>query len=88
MIYFGDYKECVDFAKNPCEFPEGSTIRSVYTNRVYIITKHYKNGMCNLFQPSLRCNENWNACNNRHFVLVEDNVSLGVISLIYAEQKI
>ena len=68
-------------AKNPCDFPEGSVIRSVYSGKVYVITKHYKNGMCNLLQPDKNINENWNACNNAHFILVEI-VSLAVMSLI------
>ena len=67
--------------RNPIDFPEGSVIQSVYSGKVYVITKHYKNGMCNLLQPDIRSNENWNACNNAHFILVEI-VSLAVMSLI------
>ena len=67
--------------RNPIDFPEGSIIRSVYTNKVYVITKHFSNGMCNLLQPSINWNENWNACNNQHFIPAE-YVSFGVLSLI------
>ena len=67
--------------RNPIDFPEGSVIRSVYSGKVYVITKHFKNGMCNLLQPDKNINENWNSCNNAHFVLVEV-VSLGVMSLL------
>lgn len=67
--------------RNPIDFPEGSVIQSVYSGKVYVITKHYKNGMCNLLQPDIRANENWNACNNAHFILVEI-LSLAVMSLI------
>ena len=70
-------------AKNPCDFPEGSFIMSVYTGKVYQITRHYTNGMCNLLQPNSRCNENWNACNNAHFISL--GISLGVESLLYAK---
>lgn len=67
--------------KNLCEFPEGSVVRSIYSGRVYVITKHYTNGMCNLLQPDKNINENWNACNNAHFILV-DYISLAVRSLL------
>lgn len=67
--------------RNPIDFPEGSTIRSVYSGKVYVITKHFKNGMCNLLQPDKNINENWNACNNAHFILVEE-MSLGVMILL------
>lgn len=66
--------------KNPCDFSEGSVIRSVYSDKVYVITKHFSNGMCNLLQSASRC-ENWNACNNPHFIPA-DYVSLGVKSLL------
>lgn len=69
--------------KNPCDFAEGSVIRSIYTGTVYVITQHYKNGMCNLYQPTLRKNENWNACNNQHFIPA-DYVSPAIQSLVYA----
>lgn len=68
-------------AKNPCSFPEGSIIRSKYSGIVYQITKHFRNGMCNMYRPDIRANENWNACNNPHFIPA-DYVSLGVISLL------
>lgn len=67
--------------KNLHEFPEGSVVRCVYDNRVYVITKHYKNGMCNLFRPLTRTNENWNAYNNRMFVAEGDN-HLGILTII------
>ena len=67
--------------KNPSDFPEGSIVRSIYSGKIYIITKHYSNGMCNMMQPATRCNENWNACNNQHFIPA-DYVSLGVRSLM------
>ena len=67
--------------RNPIDFPEGSVIQSVYSGKVYVITKHFKNGMCNLLQPDKNINENWNACNNVHFILVEE-MSLGVMSLL------
>lgn len=70
--------------RNPIDFPEGSVIRSVYSGRVYVITKHFKNGMCNMYRPDIRANENWNACNNQHFIPA-DYVSLTVKSLLYAE---
>lgn len=56
--------------KNPIEFAEGTYIQSIYTGKVYKITKFFKNGMCNLFCEDTRSNENWNACNNAHFVEV------------------
>lgn len=68
-------------AKNPIEFAEGSIVRSIYSGKVYIITKHFNNGMCNMYRPDIRANENWNACNNAHFVPA-DYVSLGVRSLL------
>ena len=72
-------------AKNPCDFPEGSLVRSKFSGKVYQITKHFKNGMCNMYRPDIRANENWNACNNQHFIPA-DYVSLGVKSLLcYAE---
>lgn len=67
--------------KNLCEFPEGSVVRSIYSGKVYVITKHYANGMCNLFCQENRYNENWNACNNRHFILA-DSISTAVTSLL------
>lgn len=67
--------------KNPSDFPEGSVIRSIYSGKVYVVSRHYSNGMCNLFQPDIRVNENWNACNNRHFIPA-DYVSLCIRSLI------
>lgn len=67
--------------KNPCEFPEGSIVRSVFSGIIYQITKHYRNGMCNMYRPDIRANENWNACNNRHFISV-DSISVGVLILI------
>lgn len=69
--------------KNPCDFAEGSIIRSIYTGIVYVITHHYKNGMCNLYQPILRKNENWNAYNNKHFIPA-DYISPAIQSLVYA----
>lgn len=68
-------------AKDPCYFPEGSLVRSKFSGNVYIITKHFKNGMCNMYRPDVRANENWNACNNQHFIPA-DYVSLGVRSLL------
>lgn len=67
--------------RNPIDFPEGSVVRSVYSNKVYVITQHYKNGMCNMYRPDAKSNENWNACNNQHFIPA-DYVSLGVLSII------
>lgn len=69
------------YPRNPCEFPEGSVIRSIYSGKVYVITKHFRNGMCNMYRPDIRANENWNACNNQHFIPA-DYVSLGVRSLL------
>lgn len=67
-------------AKNPCEFPEGSFIRSKFSGIVYQITKHFKNGISNLYRPDIRANEKWNSCNNKHFIPL-DCISLGVMSL-------
>jgi len=69
--------------RNPCDFAEGSIVKSIYSGRIYVITQHYKNGMCNMFQPSLRINERWNACNNQHFIPA-DYVSPAVQLLVYA----
>lgn len=68
-------------AKNPCDFPEGSWVRSKFSGKVYVITKHFKNGMCNMYRPDIRSNENLNACNNRHYIPA-DYVSLSVRSLL------
>ena len=57
--------------KNPIEFPEGTFIRSVYTGKIYQITKHFPNGMCNLCLNGIH-NENWNTCNNAHFERYEE----------------
>ena len=54
--------------KNPCDFAEGSVVRSIHTDRVYHIVKHCWNGMSLLYQPDFRKTENWNACNNQHFI--------------------
>lgn len=77
--------QTLSLARNPCEFPEGSIIQSIYTKKVYVITKHFKNGMCNLYQPSLRYNENWNACNNRHFVSVQTDLGIGCLTWFTTE---
>lgn len=68
--------------QNPIKFPVGAIIRSVYSNKVYQITEHSKNGMCNLYQPDIRCNENWNACNNAHFVPA-DFVDTGILVSLF-----
>ena len=67
--------------KNLIDLPEGSVVRSIYSNKVYVITKHFTNGMCNLLQPDRCANENWNACNNQHFIPA-DFVNLGILCLI------
>lgn len=67
-------------ASDPCAFPEGSFVRSKFSGLVYQITKHFKNGMCNMYRLDIRANENWNACNNQHFIPA-DYISLGVISV-------
>lgn len=67
--------------RNPIDFAEGSVLRNVYSNKVYILTQHYKKGMCDLYCPDLRSHENWNSCNNQHFIPA-DYVSLGVRSLL------
>ena len=69
--------------RNPCDFAEGSLVRSVYSGLVYQITQHYKNGMCNMYQTDFRKNENWNACNNPHFIPA-DYISPAIQSLVYA----
>lgn len=61
---------------NPSCFPLGSYIKSVYSGKVYQITQFYKNGMRNLYQPYLNSNENWNDCNNPHFVRVDIPVEI------------
>lgn len=53
----------------------------IYSGKIYVITKHYKNGMCNMYCPDMKTNENWNACNNAHFIYA-DYVSLGIRSLL------
>lgn len=58
-------------AQNPIAFPEGTFIRSVYTGKIYQITKHFPNGMCNLCLNGIH-NENWNARNNPHFERYEE----------------
>lgn len=55
-------------AKNPIEFSEGSVIQSVYTGELYRVDKFYGNGMVLLYKIKSRATENWNACNNRHFI--------------------
>ena len=67
--------------KNLCTFPEGSLVKSIYSGKIYVITKHYKNGMCNMYCPDMKTNDNWNACNNAHFIYA-DYVSLGIRSLL------
>ena len=68
-------------AKDPCNFPEGSFVRSKFSGKVYQITKHFKNGMCNMYRLDIRANENWNACNNQHFISA-DFISLGIRTMI------
>nr|DAG98790.1 MAG TPA: hypothetical protein [Herelleviridae sp.] len=68
-------------AKNPCDFPEGSLVKNIYSGKIYVITKHFKNGMCNMYRPDIRSNENWNACNNAHFISA-DYISLAIRSLL------
>lgn len=72
--------------KNPIEFAEGTYIQSIYTGKVYKITKFFKNGMCNLFCEDTRSNENWNTCNNAHFEEVIMGVPLVVLTLLYASR--
>lgn len=69
--------------RNPCDFAEGSLVRSIYSGVVYVITQHYKNGMCNMYQPDFRKNVNWNACNNPHFIPA-DYISPAIQLLVYA----
>lgn len=68
------------YTKDPCAFPEGSVLQSVYSGKIYVLTKHFRNGMCNMYRPDLRMNENWNACNNKHFISLD--VSLPILCLI------
>ena len=68
-------------AKNPCDFPEGSLVKNIYSGKIYVITKHFKNGMCNMYRPDIRSNEKWNACNNAHFISA-DYISLAIRSLL------
>lgn len=67
-------------AKDLWEFTEGSVVRNIYSGKTYVITRHYKNGMCNLYQPNLCMNENWNAYNNRQFI--SSDISLPILCLI------
>lgn len=67
-------------AKNPIEFSEGSVIQSVYTGELYRVEKFYGNGMVLLYKIRSRATENWNACNNQHFIPA-DYISLAVKSL-------
>lgn len=68
-------------AKNLCDFPEGSFVRSKYSGLVYRVVKHLKNGTCNIYCLDMRTDESWNASNNQHFIPA-DYVSLGVKSLL------
>lgn len=71
----------ITHARNPIEFKEGEVIRSVYDGELYRVEKFYGNGMVLLYNINCRANENWNSCNNQHFIPA-DYVSLGVRSLL------
>lgn len=68
-------------AKNPIEFSEGSVIQSVYTGEIYRVDKFYGNGMVLLYKIKSRATENWNACNNRHFIPFS-TIDVSILSLI------
>ena len=68
-------------AKNPIEFNEGEIIQSVYTGELYRVDKFYGNGMVLLYKIKSRATENWNACNNRHFIPFS-TIDVSILSLL------
>ena len=63
------------------EFPEGAFVKSVLTGKIYQITQHYPNGMCNLCMNGIH-NENWDARNKVHFERYEETSIALLICLL------
>ena len=61
---------------NPISFKQGDFIRSVYDLKVYEVIEPDKKGMAKLLNTETNGIENWNSCNNPHFLKQEKQLQL------------
>jgi hypothetical protein len=60
----------------PIEFKKQDFIKSVYSNKIYEVMEPDKKGMAILRNTETNRKENFNACNNPHFVKQENQIKL------------
>lgn len=64
---------------NPCKFKQNDIIISIHSGMTYKVIEPDKHGMAKLHNINLNTNEDWNAYNNNHFVLSDNQLSLTFI---------
>jgi hypothetical protein len=57
-------------ALNPISFQKGDFIKSVYDGKVYEVKDPDKKGMAKLREENSDRSEDWNSCNNPHFIKI------------------
>ena len=63
---------------NPKDFNINDIIESVYSVNLYKVIEPYKKGMAKLKNVDTLMIENWNSCNNPHFVKAESQLKLNL----------
>lgn len=61
---------------NPIAFKKGEFIKSVYDYKIYEVFEPDKKGMSILINTETNGKENWNSCNNPHFIKQEKQLQL------------
>ena len=63
---------------NPIEFKHKDIIESVYSNKLYKVIEPDKKGMAILLNIETGLKENWNSCNNPHFIKSSNQLKLKI----------